>query len=292
MNEQEFSPVSVVIPTWRRTDQLREALNRLLACRPAPAEILLHVDAGDEQTPVMLEAEFSGRVRWMQSTQTQGPGGGRNLLIAEARFPLIASFDDDSWPQDQDFFRTAASVMAEYPKAAILAGQVTLRGQATPNADGLITEANCFENCAVVLRREAFLQTGRYLPLRYAYGMEEADVALQLLDAGWSILNVPALRVYHDSDQNHHASPQVNAAHITNIALLTALRYPVFYWPLGIVQVLNRVRFAFAVGRRRGVLAGLLAIPGTVRKYWQARKPVQSATISRSRKLARADISY
>ncbi len=56
----------------------------------------------------------------------QGPGGGRNLLIGEAKSPLIASFDDDSWPVDADFFSLAEIVFASHPEAAILDGQVVI----------------------------------------------------------------------------------------------------------------------------------------------------------------------
>lgn len=283
--------ISVVIPTWRRPEQLGQVLELLLGCTPPPDEILVHVDAGDAETIPMLESRFKQQVTWHQSSVRRGPGGGRNLLIQQARFPLVASFDDDSWPLDQDFFRVAAELMQANPNAAVLSGQVTMRGQMAAEVSDIVGEANCYESGACVLRREAFLQTGMYLPLRYAYGMEEADVALQLLDAGWTILKTHKLRVFHDSDLNHHASPAINAAHITNTALLTFLRYPVSYWPLGAAQVANRIRFALTVGRHRGVLAGVLGIPGIICQYWQARKPVRTTTILRSRKLARANLT-
>ena len=166
--------------------------------------------------------------------------------------------------------------MAEHPRAAVLTGQVTLRGQKVSNVDDSITETHCYENCACVLRREAFLQTNKYLPLRYAYGMEEADVALQLLDSGWSILKVPKLRVFHDSDLNHHSSAEVNASHITNAALLAFLRYPISYWPLGIAQVINRIRYALSVGRHRGLLMGLFSIPTMARSQTRAAGKISS----------------
>ena len=101
------------------------------------------------------------------------------------------------------------------------------------------------------MRRDAFLVTRGYLPLHHAYGMEEADLALQFLDAGRELLYAPALRVYHDTRLEHHASEAVNAAHIRNTALLAYLRYPIPYWALGALQVLNRVRYA----AHRGPLA-------------------------------------
>ncbi|HMV47134.1 MAG TPA: glycosyltransferase [Blastocatellia bacterium] len=281
--------ISVVIPTWRRSEQLSQVLELLLGCLPPPDEILVHVDAGDTETIPMLDSRFKQQVTWCQSSVRRGPGGGRNLLIQQARFPLVASFDDDSWPLDQGFFQTAVELMQKHPNAAVLSGEVTMRGEVAGEVADFVAEANCYESGACVLRRDAFLQTGMYLPLRYAYGMEEADVALQLLDAGWAILKTHKLRIYHDSDLNHHASPAINAAHITNTALLTFLRYPVLYWPLGLAQVANRIRFALRVGRHRGVLAGVLEIPDVIHRYWQARKPVRKATILRSRELARTN---
>lgn len=279
--------ISAVIPTWRRSASLRQALDRILTCLPAPAEVLVHIDAEDAEAAPLLEREFYGKVTWFQSETTQGPGGGRNLLLQRSKCPLVASFDDDSWPLDADFFATAAGLMEANPQAGVLAGRVTLRGE-TPvvKSEDMLPVAS-FEGCACVYRRDAFLATRGFLPLRHAYGMEEVDVALQLMDAGWSILRASSLRVFHDSALQHHVSPEINAAHISNTALLACLRYPVRYWPLGALQVLNRVRYSLEMGRLRGVLKGLLAIPFVVGKYRAFRQPVKPGTFRRSRQLAR-----
>jgi GT2 family glycosyltransferase len=115
--------------------------------------------------------------------------------------------------------------------------------------------------------------------------MEEADVSLQLLDKGWHILNVPDLWVYHDTGMEHHASAPVNAAQITNTALLAFLRYPIALWPLGILQTLNRVKYAISMRRFRGIAKGLWGIPFACWKYRAARKPVKAETIHLARKL-------
>ena len=88
------------------------------------------------------------------------------------------------------------------------------------------------------------------------------------------MLRSSLLRVFHDSELQHHVSPAINAAHITNTVLLAYLRYPVRYWPLGALQVFPRVRYALKMGRRRGILKGLLAIPFTIGKYRGLRQPV------------------
>jgi GT2 family glycosyltransferase len=230
---------------------------------------------------------FADSVRWFCSTTTQGPGGGRNRLVREANAPLVASFDDDSWPLDRDYFAAAAEIFHSQPRAAVLNGQEVRPGMQPRDRDGNFGRIACYQNCACVIRRGAFLGTRGHLPMRYAYGMEEADVALQLLDAGWELLYAPALRVYHDSQLEHHTSKAVNAAHIRNTALLAYLRYPVRYWPLGVLQVLNRARYAASMGRWSGIATGFGQIPGALWRYRKERQPVRAATVALSRQLSR-----
>jgi GT2 family glycosyltransferase len=282
-----------VIPTWRRTVSLCRALEQILACRPAPAEVLVHVDAGDGETRGALQSRFGHAVRWFSSDTTQGPGGGRNQLIREARSPIVASFDDDSWPMDADYFAVAAESFDAHPRAAVLDAR-EIRPNSEENAVATAPETEiariaCYQNCASLIRRDAFLTTRGYLPLRYAYGMEEADVALQLMDAGWELLHAPALRVFHDTSLEHHGGSAVNAAHICNTALLAYLRYPICYWPLAALQVLNRARFAARMGRWPGIATGFCQIPAALWRNRNERKPVSAATIALSRSLARGD---
>ena len=277
--------LTIVIPTFARGYQLAEMLDRLLKTIQPPARILVHVDAGDDVTPTLLEKNFQGAVGWVCASNTKGPGGGRNVLIEMAETPWVVSFDDDSWPENPDFFERLEKMIDANPKAGVLAFPINVRSQKPAQWPTEIRRASCFENCGCAIRREAFLQTDGFLPLRHAYGMEEADVALQLLDKGWEILNVPDLWVYHDTGMEHHASPQVNAAQITNTALLVFLRYPVSYWLLGVLQVFNRVKYAMSVGRYRGILKGLWDIPGACWKYRSSRKPVKAKTVQLARKL-------
>ena len=284
----DFHSYSVIIPTYRRNNQLAVALQRLFACNPAPAEVLVHVDAGDEETPKLLAAHFSGKVDWMCASSNRGPGGGRNVLMEMAKTPWVVTFDDDSWPESPDFFERLEQVLDVNPKAGVLAFPINVRGQKPTHWPNEIRQASCFENCGCAIRREAFLQTDGFLPLRHAYGMEEADVSLQLLDKGWQILNVPDFWVYHDTGMEHHASAPVNAAQIANTALLAFLRYPITLWPLGILQTINRVKYAISVRRFRGIAKGLWDIPYACWKYRAARKPVKAETIHLARKLRSA----
>ena len=285
LNADNFS---VVIPTFNRHAQLQSALDQIFSCERYPSEILIHVDAGDLETPKMLQEKFSGKVRWICATSNRGPGGGRNVLMEMAKTPWVVTFDDDSWPESPDFFELLGQVITANPETGVLAFPINVRGQKPSHWPKQIQQASCFENCGCAIRREAFLQTDGFLPLRHAYGMEEADVSLQLLNKGWHILNVPDLWVYHDTGMEHHACAPVNAAQITNTALLAFLRYPFNLWPFGILQTINRVKYAISVGRFRGIAKGLWDIPFACWKYRAARKPVKAETIQLARMLRSA----
>lgn len=153
-------------------------------------------------------------------------------------------------------------------------------------------EAGCrlvasFQNGGCLMRKSAFQDIQGFVPLRHAYGMEEADVALQLMDAGWQIIRCDELQFFHDSTLAHQASKEINAAHITNTALLAFLRYPARYWPLGVLQTLNRVRYAVLHQRYAGILRGLTAIPHACWTHRHHRQVVKASTLLQSRKLAR-----
>lgn len=287
------APVSAIIPTYCRPAMLRRTLVKVLGCDPRPAEILVHVDAGDSATPQILAEEFPD-VRVLQSENTQGPGGGRNRLIAAASCDFIASFDDDSWPLHDDFFARAEEILNRQTDISLVACRIhesDERGAPddlpnTGSRECPLQPVTSFVGCGCVFRRTAFLRTRGYIPLRYAYGLEEADVAIQMLNQGSRLALCPELHVFHACNRRtHHADPYINAAQIRNTALFAFLRYPVVFWPLGIAQTLNRVRFCLQHSRWRGLGRGLLSIPFACWSLRRYRHAVRGDTIRRMRTL-------
>jgi GT2 family glycosyltransferase len=281
--------VTAIIPTFRRTAQLLATLERILACDPKPSALLVHVDAGDEDTAPAVRARFAEQVGILESKSPIGPGGGRQRLIGEVRTLLFASFDDDSWPVDSDYFARGEKLMAKEPQTAVLTGVTTLTGESPPPSRNECRPAACFEGCGHFGRAVAFGKVSGYVPLRHAYGMEEADVALQLMDAGWQINRHDSLRVWHDTALTHHASAEINAAQIANTALKVFLRYPASWWPRGILQVINRIKYTLVVGRWRGAARGISSIPVHCWKYRRYRAKVMAETLAQAAALGQAD---
>ena len=48
-------PITAIIPTYNRADQLLVALEEIYNCDPAPSEVIVHIDANDQYHPNSIE---------------------------------------------------------------------------------------------------------------------------------------------------------------------------------------------------------------------------------------------
>lgn len=271
-------PVTVCVTAYRRVEQTLGTLRTIEQCDPPPAEILVHVD-GNQVVCAEAIRQAHPAVRILVSEETVGPGGGRNRLLAEAAYPIVASFDDDSHPIDPDYFARLVAVFACFPAASVVAARIYHQHEQSAPARKVAGWVADFSGCGCAYRREDFLATGGYVPLATAYGMEEVDVALRLHALGRRVLLTDWLRVYHDTDLARHADPDVTSASIANLALLAYLRYPVAMWTVGLVQCANRTWWCLTHGRRQGVLRGLASIPSVLCKHTPERRLVSAASL-------------
>jgi GT2 family glycosyltransferase len=276
---QKTCPISVVIPTYKRPEMLVSTISLILQCDPLPAEILVHVDGNDVESEVAVRDNFK-QVTTLKSPTNIGPGGGRNLLVQRAQYEIVASFDDDSYPLDQDYFQRLTEVFQLYPEASVVASAVYIQQQPITEASQKATWVASFEGCGCAYRRSHFLKTDGYLQLPLAYAAEELDLAMQLYAQERKILCTQWLRVYHDTAYEHHKNPKYNAANITNIALLAYVRYPMSLWGRASLQVLNRVFYSLRMHRHAGILTGLVSIPGRLWSFRSYRKPIPHKVMS------------
>jgi GT2 family glycosyltransferase len=281
-------PVSVVIPTWKRTEQLLKTLGRIHECDPLPAEVLIHVDAGDEEGARIIRESYPDAVVLLSASRA-GAVGGRRKLVQRASHEIIVGLDDDSWPMEKGFFGDVIRMMKSLPdQVAIVACSIVHRGEDPPPRTTKVRKSATFIGCGAIFRRSAVLHVGGYTPVVFGHGFEEADLSLRLWDEGHLILASEGLRVFHDTDLAHHVSPSVNGAQITNTALLSFLRYPWWMQWYGLLQILNRVVYSIRMRRIRGIIGGLMAIPAECRRLWKSRLPVKSRTVFMYRRLSRA----
>lgn len=263
--------VTAIIAACARDEKTLESIERILKCTPPPAEVLVHVDGGNENLAKRIREQCPG-LKVLLTHGHVGPGGARNLLMQMASHPYVASFDDDSYPVNPDYFALIVSEFEKYPHASMLVAVV--RDIYFP--DGFpapVTHRSAaFVGCGCVYRRSAFLTTSGFVPLQLAYGMEEADLSMRLHAGGGIILQSSRLVVQHDTDMRHRFTPSVNAAVTSNAALLVFLRYPIVLWPVGFVQFCKVMISLIREGRSDGILRGLLNIPAHLYRHRQYRK--------------------
>jgi GT2 family glycosyltransferase len=168
--------VTAIVTAYNRIDQTLLTLQKLYRCEPGPGEIIVHVDANQMECEAAIRNAFP-EVKIIRSENCVGPGGGRNKLIAAASNDIIASFDDDSYPIDTDYFARILSLFEKFPTASILNATVYHQGEEIKAARQEADWVSDFAGGACAYQRKVLQITGGYVPLPIAYGMEEVDLA-------------------------------------------------------------------------------------------------------------------
>jgi len=281
--------ISAIVTAYERIEQTLATLCVLQNCVPTPDEVLVHVDANQIACETVIRDAFPN-VRILRSAVQVGPGGGRNKLVAAAQCEFVASFDDDSYPIDSDYFARALRTFEKFPEASVVCAALYHAGESIGLDESSAQWTADFSGGACIYRRQAFLEAGGYVPLPVAYGMEEVDLAIRLHSQGGKILTTPWLRVFHNTDLKRHGDPQVTAGSIANLALLAYLRYPISLWGIGVGQCANRLLWLLRHGRRRGIVKGVTMIPGHVWTNHKHRLPVSSSVVRSYLALRRAPV--
>jgi GT2 family glycosyltransferase len=274
----DFVPISVGIPTWARGERVLGTIERLLACNPGPAEIIVHVDATDGVLERALATRFPA-VRVLSSDHRVGPGGGRHRCIQASTQPVFVSFDDDSYPLDEDFFAEVVRLFALYPDTALLAAMITHPWEKPAPKNGVTELVVEFTGCGWAVRRQSYLACPGFVDRPLAYGVEELDLGLQFHAGGFGIRRTNSLRAFHDTTLSHHRNPQQAAAAIQNVALLAWLRYPWSMLGRAVLQMGNMIVDQLRRGRWRGLPAGVLGIPGVLWRFRHLRRPCPAKVV-------------
>lgn len=270
--------ISAIVTAHTRVTQTLKTIGEILNCDPRPDELIVHVDQNQTACAEAIKEAYP-TARIILSKEHVGPGGGRNTLIQSASNQFVASFDDDSYPIDKQYFNRALELFKRFPDASIICASLYHPGEDV-RPDHLAAEwCADFTGGACIYNRKSFLSSGGYVPLAIAYGMEEVDLAIRLHAAGGRILKTSWLRVFHDTNLAKHASPEVTQHSIANLALLAYLRYPPSLWPLGMVQCANRIWWLVSHGRWRGIVQGVLMIPSHLKAHQSYKMRISNRSI-------------
>jgi GT2 family glycosyltransferase len=241
-------------------------------------------------------------VRTMYLPENVGIPEGRNVGAREARGDYVFFYDDDASLPTADVLVRMAAVLDDNPAVAVVQPRGTdPHGRPTPRrwvprllrvASGAADveaaggDAAVFWEALCMIRRSAFDEVGGW-PGHFFYGHEGIDIAMRLLDAGWTIRYEPGIVVRHPATQatRHAVFYRMNARNRVWVARrnLPAPLIPVYLgvWAALTVARVRRIR-PLAVWFR-GFAEGWRTDPGR-------RRPMSWRTVWRMTRLGRPPI--
>ena len=220
------------------------ALDRLSRLPERPATIV--ADNGSSDGTVAAVRRRHPGTRVVALGRNIG-AGARTVGAQSAATPYVAFSDDDSWWRPGALGR-AVELLDAYPQLALVAARVLVGPEAREDptcalmadsplpAEGLPGPAVIgFLACGAVVRRSAFLEVGGFEG-RLGIGGEETLLALDLMEAGWSLAYADDVVAEHHPPLRPDSSARIRTQ--TRNELWTAwLRRP----PTGVALATARV---------------------------------------------------
>ena len=284
---KERPSVCVGIVTRNRAESLKKTISSALRQNARNLDVIV-VDDGSSDATCSLSREFPS-VSWIRHEQNAGCVMRRNELMSHPGFDYYVSLDDDAWFIQDDEIALAVDHLEVNPAVAAVAYDILSPDRPQESARATPQPAATFIGCGHVLRMSAVRQIGGYEVSPGQYGSEEKDLCLRLLDAGYQIVRLPGVHVWHDKTQRAREVPEQHRSGVCNDLAMTLRRTPLALLPLALISKLCKhlgfsVRHGLLLPCLRGITLFLRSSPAV----WRSRRPVKFATLRKFVRLTRA----
>lgn len=182
-------PASIVIVTRNRKAELARALESCRGQTYRPLEVFVCDDASTDGTESVVREQFP-EVRYYREPTWQG-AVLRNQGVESAGGKYVFFIDDDACFTDPDTIARTIDRFEADPRIGLVAMPFVeprnprLKPPAVTLQPGQSLRG--FIGCACAVRRDAFLKIGGYRKF-LGWGLEENDLSIRLLDAGYEIV--------------------------------------------------------------------------------------------------------
>lgn len=271
--------VSVAILTWNRKEQVLRAIRSAFEQSYPPTEVVVVDSASTDGSIEAIQVSFPS-VKTIRLHRNLGCPEGRNVALANCTGDVIFSLDDDGWLAP-DTLQVCVDKFRSDPGIGIVGCRIVPPDQASTAADSetgdMVTVK--FSGGAAAHRKETFASAG-YYPTDFFRQAEEGDLALRVIDNGYTIIRCSRAIMYHERPPAN-AVPRKHYFYATRNSLFTITRqypptfavpsalYSIFSWNLLGLRTMSIHYTAWAV------LVWLAKLP----RLLTQRRPVSAKTI-------------
>jgi GT2 family glycosyltransferase len=269
--------VDIGIVTRNRAQSVAKAVGSARQQNVANKNVVV-VDDGSTDETTTLSTAFPN-VTWVRHEQSAGYVTRRNELMS-GDFDYYVSLDDDAWFLKDDEVAVAIDYLAQNRSVAAIAFDVLSPDRASPQPRGAPESVATFIGCGHVLRMSAVREVGVYEINPGRYGGEEKDLCLRLMDAGYQIVRLPGVHVWHDKTTQARELPEQHRSGVCNDLAMTLRRTPLTVLPLALVsKFYKHVIFSFRHGLLRASFQGIGLFFRSFPQIWRSRRPVKLASL-------------
>lgn len=270
--------VLIGISTHNRASILPKAIQSAFDQDYPSKEVAVFDDASTDATQSLREKYPD--VRWLRAEENKGLLYARNYLMHHTDADYYFSLDDDAWFTKGDEISIGTRILEQRPEVAALAYDILSPDRPTPVLRGKPYATAMFIGCGHILRLSAVRKVGGYEPMPGSYGGEEKDLCLRLLDAGYQIVKLPGVHVWHDKTPLARDLPEQHRSGVCNDLVLTLRRTPTLLLSVALAAKLYRhLTFSLNHGLTEACLEGFKLFFRSVPQVWMSRHPVKAATL-------------
>src|SRR5262249_19070968 len=130
----------------------------------------------------------------------------------------------------------AVAYLERHPRVAAIAFDILTPDRPDPVPQSAARAVSAFIGCGHMLRLSAVREMGGYTNLPDIYGGEETDLCLRLIDAGYAIVLLEGVHVWHDKTATARDNARQHRSGVCNDFTIALMRTPLGLLPTALCR--------------------------------------------------------
>ena len=253
-------------------------------------DVMVIDDASTDDTPAV--GRLFPRVGWERFDDNRGYLAARNHLMAKPGYDYFLSLDDDAWFLKRDEIALAVAYLESDPRVGAVAFDIVSPDRPAVRPRTAPREVQTFIGCGHLLRKSALDRVGLYAPNPGSYGGEEKDLSIRLMDAGYRVMLLPGVHVWHDKTPLQRVECWQHRSGVCNDLAFAWRRFPAsILWLALPWRMCRHLGFSIRHGLLSACAGGITDFLAAAGRVAEARRPVSSETFRHFFQLGRAGSS-